>query len=171
MMLRPPSVESGRMMRMVQEFQGNPIFQAMMQYGMPPVGWAGSLLKNAKDGPAVAKAKSGFGTPIGSASPPVIDDRSQGVERCPAAKQCAQIDLLLCEETVAELPFCRHAQAIAPAAEIIRHRGDEPNRRIRPGNAEIFCDRIRAGIRCEKSVNSPRCSTETVDSSVANSRP
>lgn len=55
MMLRPPSMESGRLMRMVQEFQGNPMFQAMMQYGMPPVGWAGSLLKNAKDGPAVGQ--------------------------------------------------------------------------------------------------------------------
>ena len=46
MMLRPPAMDSGRMMRTVQEFQSNPIFQAMMQYGMPPVGWAGSLLKN-----------------------------------------------------------------------------------------------------------------------------
>lgn len=55
MMLRPPEMDSGKMMRMVADLQGNPIFQAVIQYGMPPVGWAGSLVRGPKDGPAVSQ--------------------------------------------------------------------------------------------------------------------
>jgi hypothetical protein len=55
MMLRAPDIDSSALMRMAAEMQGQPMFQAMVKYGMPPVGWLDSFLVNRKDAPAVAQ--------------------------------------------------------------------------------------------------------------------
>ena len=53
MMLKMPSIDQGALMRAVAEFEGNPLFQAGMKYGAPPLGWLDSFLVAPKDRPAV----------------------------------------------------------------------------------------------------------------------
>src|SRR5262245_48082655 len=55
MMLRPPSIDQSTLMRMAAEMQSGAMFQAIVKYGMPPVGWLDSLLVARKDAPAVAQ--------------------------------------------------------------------------------------------------------------------
>jgi hypothetical protein len=53
MMGKPPAVDSSVIMRMAAEMQGGALFQAMIKYGMPSVGWLDSFLVSSKDSPAV----------------------------------------------------------------------------------------------------------------------
>lgn len=53
MMLRPPEFDSSALMRMANEMQSGPLFQAIVKYGMPPVGWLDSFLVAREDSPAV----------------------------------------------------------------------------------------------------------------------
>jgi len=55
MMLRTPAVDSSALMRMMARMQSGPLFQAVMRYGMPPVGWVDSLLVPRKDAGAVGQ--------------------------------------------------------------------------------------------------------------------
>jgi hypothetical protein len=55
MMLRTPEFDSSALMRMAAEMQSGPMFQAVVKYGMPPVGWLDSFLVARKDAPAVAQ--------------------------------------------------------------------------------------------------------------------
>lgn len=48
-----PDVDPGVMMRTVAEMQTNPLFQAFMKYGMPPVAWLDSFLVKGQDSSAV----------------------------------------------------------------------------------------------------------------------
>jgi hypothetical protein len=51
--LRTPEVDTSAVMRMASEMQSGPLFQAVMKYGMPPVGWVDSLLVPRRDAGAV----------------------------------------------------------------------------------------------------------------------
>src|ERR1041385_6233274 len=53
MMLRPPTVDSSTLMRMAAHMQSGPLFQILVKYGMPPVGWLDSFLVPRRDSPAV----------------------------------------------------------------------------------------------------------------------
>src|SRR5438874_2208733 len=53
MMLRPPTIDSSAIMRMAAEMQSGAMFQVMVKYGMPPIGWLDSFLVSRQDGPAV----------------------------------------------------------------------------------------------------------------------
>lgn len=55
MMLRAPDIDSSALMRMVAENQSGAMFQAVVKYGMPPLGWLDSFLVARKDAPAVAQ--------------------------------------------------------------------------------------------------------------------
>ena len=44
LMLRFPDLDSSTIMRMAAQMQSGPVFQAIVKYGMPPVGWTSSLL-------------------------------------------------------------------------------------------------------------------------------
>jgi len=55
MMLRTPDIDSSALMRMAAEMQSGPVFQAVVKYGLPPVGWIDSFLVSRKDAPAVAQ--------------------------------------------------------------------------------------------------------------------
>src|SRR5262249_7535839 len=55
MMLRAPAFDQSALMRMAAEMQSGPLFQAIVQYGMPPVGWLDSFRVARKDAPAVAQ--------------------------------------------------------------------------------------------------------------------
>jgi hypothetical protein len=55
MMLRPPDIDSSALMRMANEMQSSAMFQAVVKYGMPPVGWLDSLLVARQDAPAVGQ--------------------------------------------------------------------------------------------------------------------
>jgi hypothetical protein len=55
MMMRTPEFDQSTLMRMAAEMQSGPVFQAVVKYGMPPVGWLDSLLVSRKDAPAVAQ--------------------------------------------------------------------------------------------------------------------
>lgn len=55
LMLRPPDIDSSALMRMAAEMQSAPMFQAVVKYGMPPVGWVDSLFVSRQDAPAVAQ--------------------------------------------------------------------------------------------------------------------
>jgi hypothetical protein len=55
MMLRTPDVDSSVLMRMVSEMQSGPLFQAVVKYGMPPVGWLDSFLVPRRDSGAVQR--------------------------------------------------------------------------------------------------------------------
>jgi len=55
LMLRPPEFDSSALMRMAAEMQSGPMFQAVVKYGMPPVGWLDSFLVARKDAPAVVQ--------------------------------------------------------------------------------------------------------------------
>lgn len=53
MMLRAPDIDSSVLMRMAAEMQSGAWFQALIKYGMPPVGWFDSFLVPRRDAPAV----------------------------------------------------------------------------------------------------------------------
>ena len=53
MMLRAPDVDSSTLMRMAAEMQSGPLFQIIVKYGMPPVGWLDSFLVPRRDSAAV----------------------------------------------------------------------------------------------------------------------
>ena len=53
LMLRFPDLDSSTIMRMAAQLQSGPVFQAIVKYGMPPVGWTSSLLVPRRDAPAV----------------------------------------------------------------------------------------------------------------------
>src|SRR3974390_1563125 len=55
MMLRAPEIDSGRLMRAVAEMQSAPGFKALVEYGMPRIGWLDSFLVSSEDAPAVAQ--------------------------------------------------------------------------------------------------------------------
>ncbi len=55
MMLRAPDIDSSALMRMAAEMQSGAMFQAVMKYGMPPVGWLDSFLVARQDAPAVGQ--------------------------------------------------------------------------------------------------------------------
>jgi hypothetical protein len=55
LMMRAPAMDSSALMRMMAEMQSTPVFQAIVKYGMPPVGWLDSFLVARKDAPAVAQ--------------------------------------------------------------------------------------------------------------------
>jgi hypothetical protein len=52
-MLRAPNVDSSTLMRMAAEMQSGPLFQMIVKYGMPPVGWLDSFLVPRRDSGAV----------------------------------------------------------------------------------------------------------------------
>src|SRR5262249_58965558 len=52
MMLRTPNVDSSTLMRMAAEMQSGPLFQIIVKYGMPPVGWVDSFLVPRRDSAA-----------------------------------------------------------------------------------------------------------------------
>jgi hypothetical protein len=53
LMMRFPDLDSSTIMRMAAQMQSGPVFQAIVKYGMPPVGWTSSLLVPRRDAPAV----------------------------------------------------------------------------------------------------------------------
>ena len=53
LMLRFPDLDSSTIMRMASQMQSGALFQAIVKYGMPPVGWTSSLLVPRRDAPAV----------------------------------------------------------------------------------------------------------------------
>jgi hypothetical protein len=53
LMLRFPDLDSSAIMRMAAQMQSGALFQAIVKYGMPPVGWTSSLLVPRRDAPAV----------------------------------------------------------------------------------------------------------------------
>jgi hypothetical protein len=55
LMLRAPDIDSSALMRMANEMQSGAMFQAIVKYGMPPVGWLDSLLVARQDAPAVTQ--------------------------------------------------------------------------------------------------------------------
>ena len=55
MMLRAPEIDSSALMRMAAEMQSGPMFQALVKYGLPPVGWLDSFLVARQDAPAVGQ--------------------------------------------------------------------------------------------------------------------
>jgi len=55
LMLRSPDIDSSALMRMAAEMQSAPMFQAIVKYGMPPVGWIDSFLVARQDAPAVSQ--------------------------------------------------------------------------------------------------------------------
>jgi hypothetical protein len=55
MMLRPPALDSSALMRMAAEMQSGAMFQAVMKYGMPPIGWLDSFRVASKDSAAVSQ--------------------------------------------------------------------------------------------------------------------
>lgn len=55
MMLRAPAIDSSALMRLAAEMQSGTMFQAVMKYGMPPIGWLDSFLVARKDAPAVTQ--------------------------------------------------------------------------------------------------------------------
>jgi hypothetical protein len=55
MMMRAPAIDSSALMRLVAEMQSGPVFQAIVKYGMPPIGWLDSFLVARKDAPAVGQ--------------------------------------------------------------------------------------------------------------------
>ena len=55
MMLRAPDIDSSALMRMAAEMQSSAMFQAVVKYGMPPVGWIDSWRVARQDAPAVGQ--------------------------------------------------------------------------------------------------------------------
>lgn len=55
MMLKAPAIDQSALMRMAAEMQSGAMFQAVVKYGMPPVGWLDSFLVARKDARAVAQ--------------------------------------------------------------------------------------------------------------------
>jgi len=55
MMFKAPEFDQSTLMRMAAEMQEGPVFQAVVKYGMPPVGWLDSFLVSRRDAPAVTQ--------------------------------------------------------------------------------------------------------------------
>jgi len=55
LMMKTPEIDSSALMRMASEMQSGAAFQAIVKYGLPPVGWLDSFLVARKDAPAVAQ--------------------------------------------------------------------------------------------------------------------
>lgn len=55
LMMRTPDIDSSALMRMAAEMQSGAMFQTIVKYGMPPVGWLDSFLVARKDAPAVVQ--------------------------------------------------------------------------------------------------------------------
>lgn len=55
MMLRAPEFDQSTLMHMAAEMQDGPVFQAVVKYGLPPVGWIDSFLVSRQDSPAVVQ--------------------------------------------------------------------------------------------------------------------
>ena len=55
MMFRTPEFDQSTLMHMAAEMQDGPVFQAVVKYGLPPVGWLDSFLVSRRDAPAVAQ--------------------------------------------------------------------------------------------------------------------
>lgn len=53
MMLKTPEFDQSTLMHMAAEMQDGPLFNAMVKYGLPPVGYLDSLLVSGRDAPAV----------------------------------------------------------------------------------------------------------------------
>jgi hypothetical protein len=54
-MLRMPDIDSDLLTPMAGAMQSTPLFQTVMKYGMPPVGWVDSMLVPRQDAPAVSQ--------------------------------------------------------------------------------------------------------------------
>ena len=55
MMLRTPEFDQSTLMHMAAEMQDGPVFQAVVKYGLPPVGWLDSFLVSRRDAPAAVQ--------------------------------------------------------------------------------------------------------------------
>ena len=55
MMFRTPEFDQSTLMHMAAEMQDGPVFQAVVKYGLPPVGWLDSFLVSRRDAPAVVQ--------------------------------------------------------------------------------------------------------------------
>jgi hypothetical protein len=55
LMLKTPEIDSSSLMRMANEMQSGATFQAIVKYGLPPVGWLDSFLVAREDSPAVVQ--------------------------------------------------------------------------------------------------------------------
>jgi len=55
MMLRAPEFDQSTLMHMAAEMQDGPVFQAVVKYGLPPVGWLDSFLVSRQDSPALVQ--------------------------------------------------------------------------------------------------------------------
>ena len=55
MMLRAPEFDQSTLMHMAAEMQDGPVFQAVVKYGLPPVGWLDSFLVSLQDSPALVQ--------------------------------------------------------------------------------------------------------------------
>jgi hypothetical protein len=55
MMFRTPEFDQSVLMHMAAEMQDGPVFQAVVKYGLPPVGWLDSFLVPRQDSPAVVQ--------------------------------------------------------------------------------------------------------------------
>jgi len=55
LMFRAPEFDQSVLMHMAAEMQDGPVFQAMVKYGLPPVGWLDSFLVSRQDAPAAVQ--------------------------------------------------------------------------------------------------------------------
>ena len=55
MTFRPPQIDQSTLMHLAAEMQDGPLFDAIVKYGLPPVGWGSSLLVTPRDAPAVTQ--------------------------------------------------------------------------------------------------------------------
>jgi hypothetical protein len=55
MMFRTPEFDQSTLMHMAAEMQDGPVFQAVVKYGLPPVGWLDSFLVSRRDAPAAVQ--------------------------------------------------------------------------------------------------------------------
>jgi hypothetical protein len=55
LMMKTPEIDSSALMRRVNEMQSGAAFQAIVKYGLPPVGWLDSFLVARRDSPAVVQ--------------------------------------------------------------------------------------------------------------------
>ncbi|HSL23712.1 MAG TPA: hypothetical protein VK886_19425 [Vicinamibacterales bacterium] len=55
MMFRTPDIDQSTLMRIAAEMQDGPLFEAVVKYGLPPVGWLDSWLVSRRDAPAVTQ--------------------------------------------------------------------------------------------------------------------
>jgi hypothetical protein len=55
MMLRTPEFDQSMLMHMAAEMQDGPMFQAVVKYGLPPLGWLDSFLVSRRDAPGAVQ--------------------------------------------------------------------------------------------------------------------